>query len=352
MGVMRRHSANVVPSRDCERPQMEELMRARLTIAMAVIPGALAIAPALAADAAPAYPAKVIRMVVGYAPGGAVDLGARVIAQKLAEALGQSVIVDNRAGADGIVGTDIVAKAAPDGYTLMYTSAGHTMNWVLHSKSIPYHPIRSFEPVTLIATGPQTLVLNAGQSVKSVADLVALAKAKPGQLHFASSGSGGPMHMSGELFKMMAGIDIVHVPYKGGGPALNDVISGQVAFCFIGAPASMPFIRSGRLRILAVTTAKRAAALPEVPTMAESGYPGFDVGGWYSMLAPKGTPAAIVSRLNAEIVRQVALPDVQTRLAVMGLEPVGSTPQQLNEYMQAEIDRWVPVVKAAGIKPD
>jgi tripartite-type tricarboxylate transporter receptor subunit TctC len=328
-------------------------MRIRTVVipAMALVLAAAA-ASCAAADAAPAYPTKVIRMVVGYAPGGAVDLGARVIAQKLAEALGQSIIVDNRAGADGIVGTEIVAKAPPDGYTLMYTSAGHIMNWVLHAKSITYHPIRSFEPVALVATGPQTLVIAASHPVKTLPDLVALAKAKPGQLHFASSGSGGPMHMSGELFKLMAGIDIVHVPYKGGGPALNDVISGQVEFCFIGAPASMPFIRSGRLRILAVTTAKRAAALPEVPTMAESGYPGFDVGGWYSLLAPKGTPAAIVGRLNAELAKQVALPDVQARLAVMGLEPVGSTPRQLTEYLQTEIDRWVPVVKAAGIKPD
>jgi tripartite-type tricarboxylate transporter receptor subunit TctC len=242
-----------------------------------------------------------------------VDVSARLIAQRLTEAFGQSFIVENRAGADGIVASDYAAKAAPDEHTLGYVSAGHTMNPALHPKSLPYHPLNDFAPVSMVATGPQTLVVNPTLPARSVKELVALARARPGQINFASSGTGGPMHLCGELLKLSAGIDIVHVPYKGGGPALNDVIGGQIEMTFIGAPASMPHIRSGRLRVLAVSTVKRVTALPEAPTVAESGYPGFDVGALYAVLAPAATPAAIVNRLSGELARIVGQRDIRDR---------------------------------------
>jgi tripartite-type tricarboxylate transporter receptor subunit TctC len=226
------------------------------------------------------------------------------------------------------------------------------MNPALHPKSLPYHPVRDFAPVSMVATGAQTLVVNPALPVRSVKELVALARAKPGQINFASSGVGGPMHLSGELLKIVAGIDIVHVPYKGGGPALNDVMGGQIEMTFIGAPASMPHIRSGRLRILAVSTAKRVAALPEVPTVAETGYPGFDVGALYAVLAPAGTPAAIVGRLSSELARIVAVGDMKERLNGLGLETVGSTPEHLTAFMTADVEKWIKLVQKIGLKTD
>jgi tripartite-type tricarboxylate transporter receptor subunit TctC len=328
-----------------------------LTQAMLVTGGVLTAVSAQAqtrtppADAAK-YPSRVVRLQVGYAAGGAVDVSARVIAQKLTEAFGQSFIVENRPGADGIVASDYVAKSAADGHVLAYISAGHTMNPSLHPKSLPYHPVRDFAPVSMIATGTQTLVVNPALPVKNVKELVTLAKARPGQINFASSGSGGPMHLSGELLKLHAGIDIVHVPYKGGGPALNDVIGGQVEMTFIGAPASMPHIKSGRLRVIAVSSAKRVVALPDVPTVAEAGYPGFDVGALYAVLAPAGTPAAIVNRLNGELAKIVAQRDIRERLNGLGLETVGGTPEQLGGFMAADVDKWIKLVQKIGLKTD
>ncbi|MES2561599.1 MAG: tripartite tricarboxylate transporter substrate binding protein, partial [Pseudomonadota bacterium] len=227
------------------------------------------------------YPVKPVRFIVGFAPGGAVDVQARVIAQRMSESLGQSVIVENRAGADGILASDFVAKAPADGYVFAYVSAGHAMNSILHAKTLPYHAVNDFSSVSLVASGPLTLVVNRSFPVNSLKQLIALAKAQPGKLNFASSGSGGTMHLAGELLKSVAQVDIVHVPYKGGGPALTDVISGQIELTFVGAPASMPHIRSGRLKVLAVTSAKRSLALPDVPTVAELGYPGYELGAWY-----------------------------------------------------------------------
>ena len=298
------------------------------------------------------YPSRLVRMQVGYSAGGAVDVSARLIGQRLTESFGQSFIVENRPGADGIVASDYVAKAAPDGHTLAYISAGHTMNPSLHPKSLPYHPVRDFAPVSTIATGTQTLVVNPALPVKTVKELVALAKSKPGQINFASSGAGGPMHLSGELLKLAAGIDIVHVPYKGGGPALNDVIGGQIEMTFIGAPASMPHIKSGRLRIIAVSTAKRVAALPDVPTVAEAGYPGFDVGALYAVLAPAGTPTAIVNRLSSELAKIVAVRDIRERLNGLGLETVGGSPEQLTAFMTADVEKWIKLVQKIGLKTD
>ena len=290
-------------------------------------------------------------MTVGFTAGGAVDVSARLIAQRLSEALGQSVIIDNRPGADGIVAGEFVAKAQPDGYTLAYVSSGHTMNPAFRT-TMPYHPLKDFAPVSMVAIGAQTLVVNPSLPARSVKELVALARARPGQINFASSGAGGPTHLAGELLKSLAGINIVHVPYKGGSLAVNDVISGQCEMTFIGAPASLPHARSGRLRLLAVTTAKRMSMLPEVPTVAESGYPDFNVVASYSVLAPAGTPAAIVSRLNTELVKIANQPDMRERLATLGIEPLGSTPEQLVATMQAELARWSKLAQSLGLKQE
>lgn len=307
--------------------------------------------PRAAADATK-YPSRLVRMQVGFTAGGAVDVSGRLVAQKLTEALGQSVIVENRPGADGIVAGEFVAKSPPDGHTLAYVSAGHTMNPALRPNSMPYHAVRDFAPVSMVANGAQTLVVNPTLPVRSVKQLVALAKARPGQINFASSGAGGPTHLAGELLKSLTGINIVHVPYKGGGQVVNDVIAGQCEMTFIGAPASLPHVRSGRLRLLAVTTAKRLSMLPDVPTVAESGYPGFDVSASYSVLAPAGTPPAIISRLHGELVKVANLPDIRERFASLGIEPVGNTPEQLTAYMQADLARWIKLVQDIGLKAE
>lgn len=303
------------------------------------------------ADAAK-YPSRLVRMAVGFTAGGAVDVSARIVAQRLTEALGQSVIVENRAGADGILAAEFVAKAPPDGHTLAYVSAGHTMNPALRPNTMPYHPVRDFAPVTMVAAGAQTLVVNPTLPVRSVKELVALARARPGQINFASSGAGGPTHLAGELLKSLAGINLVHVPYKGGGQVVNDVIAGQCEMTFIGAPASLPHVRSGRLRLLAVTTAKRLSLLPDVPTVAESGYPGFDVSASYAVLAPAGTPAPIVARLHSELVKIANLPDIRERFAALGIESVGNTPEQLTAYMQTDLAKWSKLVQSIGLKTE
>jgi tripartite-type tricarboxylate transporter receptor subunit TctC len=301
------------------------------------------------AQAQDRYPSKVVRIVVGYSAGGAVDISSRLVAQLLSESLGQPVIVENRPGNNSILGADFVAKSAPDGYTLGYVSAAHTMNPATRGKSLPYHPLNSFAPISLVAMGAQVLVVNPSLPAKDVKELVELARKRPGQMNFASSGFGGPMHLAGELLKSRAGVNIVHVPYKGGGQALNDVISGQVEFCFIGAPVAMPQVRAGRLRLLAVSTPKRMSTLPDVPTVAEQAYPGFDVNASYSMLAPSGTPTAIVNRLSGAIAKAVALPDLREKLLALGVEPVGSTPEQLKAFMQSELDKWTKLVQSLGL---
>jgi len=298
------------------------------------------------------YPSRVVRMAVGFTAGGAVDVSARLIAQKLTETFSQSFIVENRAGADGILAADFVAKSPPDGHALAYVSAGHTMNPALRPNSMPYHPVRDFAPISMVANGAQTLVVNPSLPVRGVKELVALAKARPGQINFASAGTGGPTHLAGELLKSMTGINIVHVPYKGGGQVVNDVIAGQCEMTFIGAPASLPHVRSGRLRLLAVTTPKRLTMLPDVPTVAESGYPGFDVGASYSFLAPAGTPTPIIARLHTELVRIANLPDIRERFTSLGIEPVGNTPEQLTAYMLADLAKWTKLVQSIGLKTE
>jgi len=305
-------------------------------VAFAAI-GALYVPPVLAQTSdATRYPARIVRLVIGFTPGGAADVQARIVRQCLAEPLGQQVLPDNRPGQDAIIGTAFVARSPPDGYTLAYVTAGHAMNSIVHAKSLPYHPVRDFAPVSLVASGPLPLVVNPSLPVRDLKGLVALARKRPGQLNFASAGAGGTMHLAGELLKSVAKIDMVHVPYKGGGQALTDVMSGQVEMAFVGAPAAMPHIRSGRLKVLAVSTARRAAALPDVPTVAELGFPGFEVDAWYGVLAPRGTPAAIVNRLSAEIAKCVATPKVRNSFDLLGIEPVGSTPEQFTAHLEKD----------------
>ena len=297
------------------------------------------------------YPSRLIRMTVGFTAGGAVDVSGRLIAQRLSEALGQSVIIENRPGVDGILAAEFVAKSPPDGYTLAYVSSGHTINPPFRT-NMPYHPMKDFAPVSMVAIGAQTLVVNPTLPARNVKELVALARARPGQINFASSGAFGPTHLAGELLKSLAGINIVHVPYKGGGQVVNDVIAGQCEMTFIGAPASLPHVRSGRLRLLAVTTAKRMSTLPDVPTVAESGYPDYDVVASYAVLAPAGTPAAIVSRLSTELAKIANQRDMREKLAALGIEPVGSTPEQLTATMQAELAKWTRLAQSLGLKQE
>jgi tripartite-type tricarboxylate transporter receptor subunit TctC len=307
-------------------------------------------AAAGAAHAQDKYPVKPVRVIVGFAPGGAADIPARLVAQRLSETLAQSVIVENRPGADGILAADVVAKAAPDGYTIAYVTAGHAMNSILHAKTLPYHPVNDFTPISLVASGPLTLVVNRSMPVKNLKELIALARAQPGKLNYASAGSGGTMHLAGELLRQMASVEIVHVPYKGGGPALTDVLAGQIELTFVGAPASMPYIRSGRLKVLAVSTAKRSAALPDVPTVAELGYPGYEVATWYGVLGPSKLSWSVTSRLSGEIAKVVAAPEMREKLIALGIESVGSTPGQFAEHLKSEIGRWTPVIHKAGLK--
>jgi tripartite-type tricarboxylate transporter receptor subunit TctC len=308
-----------------------------------------ALAPAVAP--AQTFPSKALRIIVPAAPGGTADLSARILAQKLPETLGQSVVVENRAGAGGIIGSETLVKSPPDGHTLILGNIGpNAINYSLYPR-LPYEA-RDFAPVALVLSVPNVLVVPAGSSPTSVAQLVALAKAKPGQVSFASSGTGQSIHLSGELFKLSTGLDIVHIPYKGAGPAVADLVAGQVAMMFDNIPSSMPHIRSGKLRALAVTSAARLEQLAEVPTMIESGFPGFEVTAWFGVLAPAKTPEAVVQRLNAEIVRVYTQPDVRERLRGLAATASGMSPAQFGDFIRAETDKWSKVVRAANLKAE
>ena len=287
-----------------------------------------------AAHAQPAYPQKPIRLVVPFPPGGGTDILARLFGQKMSEMLSQPIIIDNRGGAGGTIGTDIAAKAPPDGYTLILVSGSHAINPGLYPK-LPYDSVNDFAPITQIATSPGILVVNPSLPVKSVKDLIALARAKPGQINYASAGSGTPPHLAGELFKVMAKIDMVHVPYKGNAPAFTDVIGGQVSLIFPTMPSAMPFIKSGKLRPIAVTSAKRSPAAADIPTIAESGLPGYEATSWYGILAPARTPAQIVAQLHEVLVSVIGAPDMKDKLAAQGLDPVGNTPQQFTAVIKS-----------------
>jgi tripartite-type tricarboxylate transporter receptor subunit TctC len=298
------------------------------------------------------YPNRTIRLVVPFPAAGTTDILARAAAQKLTEAFGQSVVADNRPGAAGNIGADLVAKSAPDGYTLLMGTVGtHAINPSLYSK-MPYDHIKDFVPVVLVAGVPNVLVVNPALPVNSVADLIRLAKDKPGQINFASSGSGTSIHLSGELFKTMAGVDITHVPYKGSSPALVDLIGGQVQIMFDNLPSALPQIKAGRLRAIAVTSLKRAPVLPDVPTISESGLPGFEASSWFGVLAPAGTPAPIVARINAEVNKWLQSADARERLLSQGAEAAGGSPEQFAHHIRAESEKWAKVVKASGAKVD
>jgi len=298
------------------------------------------------------YPTKPIHWIVPFAPGGTTDILARTIADKLSPALGQPVIVENKPGAGGGLGATYVAKAPPDGYTIMGgTISTHAINASLY-KDLQYDPVKDFAPIMLIARVPNMLVINPSIPAKNVAELIALMKKNPGKYTFASSGNGTSQHLSGELFKTMAGVDMQHIPYKGSPPALQDVVGGAVSMTFDNITTAWPLAKNGNLRALAVTTAKRSAVAPDVPTMAESGLPGYEIGSWQGVFAPAGTPPEIVKRLNAEMVKILAMPDVRDKLVGLGAEPVGDTPAEFAALVKTEVVKWSDVVKKSGAKVD
>lgn len=299
--------------------------------------------------AAQAYPAKAIRFVVPFAPGGGNDILGRVVAQKLHEGFGVPVVVDNRGGAGGTIGTEIVAKSPPDGYTLLINNVSLAVNVTLYSK-LPYDTLKDLEPVSLAGRQPNILVVHPSLPVRSVKELLALARTKPGALSFGSGGIGSSSHLSAELLKYITKIDIVHVPYKGMGPALVDLVSGQTQLAMATMASALPHIRNERMRPLAVSTAKRVAVVPDVPTMSEAGVKDFDYSTWYGILVPAGTPPAVVSRLNAELVKALATPEVGERFAAQGVAPESTSPQAFKAFLTSEVQRWAPVIKASGMK--
>ena len=298
------------------------------------------------------YPSKPIRMIVPSAPGSGPDIMARAIGQKLTEALGQAIVIDDKPGAGGIIGSEAAAKAPPDGYTLIMSNAGaHTVNPGLYAK-LPYDPVKDFAPVTLVALAPNILIVHPTLPVRNVKDLIALATAKPGELTFGSGGNGSTAHLSGEMFKPMAGINIVHIPFKGSPAAVIGVIAGQIALAIPNIPPALPHVRSGKLKALAVTTAKRAAGVPDLPTVAEAGLPGYEATAWFGVLAPAATPPQIIARLNAAIVKIAHAREMQERLTAEGADAVGNTPEQFAQIIKSDIAKWAKVIKASGARAD
>ncbi len=297
------------------------------------------------------YPSRPIRLVVPFTAGGGTDITARLVGQKLGERLGTSIVVDNRTGAGGIVGTEIAARAAPDGYTLVLVSSSHAINPSLHRR-LPYDTVKDFAPVTLVVLSPGMLVVNPAVAARTVKEFVEFVRARPGQLTYGSAGNGTPVHLSMELLKSIEHVDIVHVPYKGAGAAIPDLLGGQIAAMIPSAASVVPLVKAGRLRALAVTSRTRTAAAPDVPTMIEAGVPDYDAASWYGLLAPAGTPRAIIARLNAETVRVLRMSDVRARLVGQGLDPVGDTPQEFAAKIREEILKWGRVVQASGASID
>ena len=299
------------------------------------------------AAAAAQYPTRPIRIIASTTPGSGPDIMSRLIGHRLTEAWGQQIVVDNRAGASGIIGTEIAAKAAPDGYTLLMLTSSHVIVEALFRK-LNYNLVRDFAPISLLASTPFLLTVHPAVPAASVKDLIALAKARPGDLHYGSGGPGTPPHLATEIFKTMTGIDLVHVPYKGITPALIDTAAGQVQLTIAVIPAALPFLKSGKLKALGVTSLKRTPLVPDVPPIAES-VPGYEVIGWYSLVAPAKTPAEIISRINAEANRALKTPEVRQRISALGAEAIGSTPQDLGAHMRAQIDKLSKAVKAANL---
>jgi tripartite-type tricarboxylate transporter receptor subunit TctC len=299
-----------------------------------------------------AYPTRPIRLVVPSSAGaGVTDIMARLIGHRLSESLGQQIVVDNRPGASGILGSEVVAKAAPDGYTLLIANVSLIVNPYLYSK-MPYNPLTDFLPVTMVNSAPLQLVVHPSVPANSVAELVAYAKSRPGQLNYGSGGLGSTPYLAAELFKSITGIDIVHVPYKGGVPALTELVGGQLTFMIENVPGTMPFVKSGKLRALAITSPQRSPLAPELPTMIEAGVPGYEMSGWNGIFAVKGTPPEIVAKLNAELVKILRAPDVKEQLAALGAEPVGDTPEEFRAFLKADMARWGKIIQEKGIRPE
>ncbi len=297
------------------------------------------------------FPSRPIRFISPFAPGGGNDLISRLLAQAITPFLGQQVIVDNRPGANTVVGMEIVARAVPDGYTLILTSTTQPINAALQPK-LPYDSIRDFTPISMIASSPLLVVVHPSLPVKSVADLISFAKSKPGQVFFPSSGTGNISHLAGELFNAMAHVRMVHVPYKGAGPRNTDLLAGRVQVVFSSVPGVLSYVESGKLRAIAVTTKERIKILPNLPTVAESGLPGYEASTWYGVLATGATPRPIINRIYGAIAKAIVLPDVTSKLAEQGLDPIGNSPEQFNAYLKGEFSKWAKVIKAANIKPD
>ena len=320
--------------------------RRTLTLAAASALGLLALTP-LAAHAQ-AFPTKAITIIVPFSAGGTTDILARVLGQFISKDLGQPVIIDNRAGAGGNIGTQLVARAAPDGHTILMGTVGtHAINQSLYPK-LAFDPIKDFAPLTRVALVPNLLVANPAQPFKTVKELMAYTKANPGKVTFGSSGSGTSIHLSGELFKQMAGVDIQHVAYKGSAPAVNDLLGNHIAIMFDNMPSAISHVKAGKLRPLAVTTAQRSPALPDVPTVAEAGVPGYEATSWFGLLAPAKTPAPVVARLNTSILKALADPDVKKKLLEQGAEPAGETPAQFAAFIASETVKWGKIVKQSG----
>jgi tripartite-type tricarboxylate transporter receptor subunit TctC len=327
----------------------------RRTALHAAAVGAAALGAALllplAAQAQANYPDKPIKFVVPYPPGGGTDVVARIVQMRLQAALGQNVLIDNKGGAGGSLGTDVVAKSAPDGYTVLFTLSSHTINPAIFPK-LPYDTLNDFEPVGLVASLPQILVANTAVPVRTVADVVAQAKAAPDKSSFASVGNGSPGHLAGELMVIRTGAPMLHIPYRGGGPAITDVIGGQVPYLWVSIPAAAQHVKSGKLRALAVSTLKRSAAFPDVPTMQEAGVADFEVDSWYAMLVPAKTPKAIIDKLNKALNTVLAEPAIRAQLLEQGAEAVGGTPEALAKTIAAELPKWAKLAKDANIKAD
>lgn len=321
--------------------------------AAAVAAVTLAATPAIVGDArAQSYPSKPVTMVVPFPAGGTTDIVARLVAAKLSEAWGQPVIVDNRAGAGGNIGSAMVAKAAPDGYTLLMGTVGtHAINASLYAK-MPYDVVKDFQPITNVAAVPNMLVVYPELPVKTVKELIDYGKKNPGKLNMASSGNGTSIHLAGELFKVMTGVQMEHIPYKGSAPALTDLMGGQVQVMFDNMPSALPHVKAGKLRAIAVTTATRSPAMPDLPTIAEAGLPGFEAASWFGMLAPAGTPKDIVAKIHGDVVKLAKTTDLSEKLTQQGAAPVLNTPDEFAAYIKAELAKWEKVVKASGAKAD
>jgi tripartite-type tricarboxylate transporter receptor subunit TctC len=314
---------------------------------LAVVFGVLAALPALAQD----WPSKPVRFIVPYPPGGGTDVIARIVQSRLGDALGQQVIIENRGGAGGAVGTGEAAHAAPDGYTFLFTLSSHTINPLLYK--LNYDTERDFAPVTMIVSVPQLIAAQPGSPIQSLQDVITLSKAKPGSLNFASVGNGTPSHIAGELIKLRTGIDMVHIPYKGGGPAVADTLGGQVSFAIVTMPAAMSHVRAGKLKALAVTTAKRNPGAPDVPTVAEAlKIPDYEVDSWYALFAPAKTSPAVIAKMRDAIVKTIQLPDVKQKLLEQGGDTVGSSPEYLGQVVKKELAKWPEIIKAAKIRVD